>query len=285
MREIEISKLRGTRLPQSTFMFTLEGGFHVLAPFVGRKIEKAERWKPIPDTETHFPSGSQDLDRVLGGGYTKGSYVILEADTAVPIEAIRLFELPLACNFISQSRGVAIIPSGGTDSEEIRKLITPYVGEEAFAKYVRIYEEVQPGKNQLKPWIALMKGGATNLERDAAAWRQVQMGLRESTGQPVLALVGFDTLESRYAENSEKLFSEIGLAITECKAQGNLTLAVARPGLRITQRALNMVDWHLRLMERYGCILFYGVKPRTGIYAIDCDVSSGYPTLRLVPMV
>ena len=285
MRELELSKLRGTRLPQFTFMFTLEGGFHILTPFSAKMPKEVGKWKPIPDSETRFSTGSQDLDRVLSGGYPKGSYIVLEADTNVPLDAIRLFELPLALNFLSQGRGVCIMPSGGTDSKEVRELTVPYLEEGVFDKYARVYEEMRPGKDQLKPYIALMRGGATNLERDSAAWAQVQVGLRESTGQPVLSLIGCDMLESRYAENPEKLFGEMGLMVLECRAQGNLSLAVARSGLRITQRMLNMVDIHLRLIERHGCILLLGVKPRVGIYAIDCDVSNGYPTLMLIPMV
>jgi KaiC/GvpD/RAD55 family RecA-like ATPase len=285
VREIEIAKLRGTKIKQSIHMFTLEGGFNIMLPFKVKTLEKPEKWKPIPDREGYFSTGSPDLDKVFGGGYPRGSYVILEADMNVPLSAICLFEFPLALNFLAQGRGVAILPSGGTDSEEIKQFLTSYIGEELFNKLVRIYEEVKPGKNQLKPYIALMRGGATNLERDVAAWMQTIINLREETGKPVLQLFGYDTLESKYAENLEKLFNQIGTDITECKAQESLALAVARPGLRITQRALNMVDTHLRLIERYGCILFYGVKPRTGVYAVECDVSKGYPMLKLTPMV
>ena len=285
IREIEIIKLRGTRIQQSIYPFTLEGGFHVLPLFNVVKPEKAERWKPIPDSEKHFSTGSQDLDRALNGGYERGSYVILEADTNVPLDAIRLFELPLILNFLSQKRGVAIMPAGGTSSDGIIKMIKPYIEEEIINRCLRIYEEVKPAKEQFKPYIVLMRGGATNLERDAAAWAQVKINLMEATGQPVLTVVGYDTYESRYSEAPEKLFSEIGMQITECKAHGNLTLAVARPGLNITQRVLNMVDRHLRLIERNGSIFFYGVKPRTWLYHVSCHPTKGWPHMKLTPIV
>jgi len=285
IREIEILKLRGTRIQQSTYPFTLEGGFHVLPLFNVVKPEKAERWKPIPDSETHFSTGNEDLDRVLDGGYERGSYVILEADTNVPLDAIRLFELPLILNFLSQNRGVAVMPAGGTSSDDIIKMIRPYIEEDVINRCLRIYEEVKPAKEQFKPYIALMRGGATNLERDAAAWAQVQINLMEATGKPVLTVVGYDTYESRYAEAPEKLFSEIGVQVTECKAHGNLTLAIARPGLSITRRALNMVDRHLKLIERNGSIFFYGVKPRTWLYHVNCHPTKGWPHMKLTPIV
>ena len=107
----------------------------------------------------------------------------------------------------------------------------------------------------------------------------------EATGQPILNVVGYDTYESRYAEAPEKLFNEIGIQVTECKARGNLTLAIARPGLNITQRALNMVDKHLKLLERNGSIFFYGVKPRTWLYHVNCHPTRGWPHMKLTPIV
>jgi hypothetical protein len=285
IREIEILKLRGTRIQQPAYPFTLDGGFRVLLPFSVVKPDKPEMWKPIPDSETHFSTGSEDLDKALGGGYEKGSYVILEADTNVPFTAIDLFLMPLMLNFLSNKRGIAILPPCGISSRDILNDLEPYVGIDVIKRYLRIYEEVKPSIQQFEPYIALMRGGATNLEKDAAAWTQVQINLKERTGQPILTVIGYDTYESRYSEAPEKLFNEIGVQITECRAQGNLTVAVARPGLHITQRALNMVDRHLKLIERNGFIFFYGVKPRTGLYHVSCHPTKGWPHLKLTLIV
>jgi hypothetical protein len=285
IRELEILKLRGTRIHQTKYYFTLEGGFHILPTFKIVKSNNFNKWCPIPDSDTHFSTGNEDLDKVLGGGFERGSYVILEADLDVPIEAFRLFELPLILNFLSQNRGVAILPEGGSSASEIVRMLEPFIELDIINKYLRIYEDIKPSIEQFAPYIALMRGGAANLERDAAAWAQVQINLREFTKQPILIVVGYDTYESKYAEVPERLFSEIGTQVTECKAQGNLTLAIAKPGLRITQRVLNMVDKHLRLIEKNGYIFFYGVKPRTGLYHVNCHPVKGWPCLKLTPIV
>ncbi len=284
IRELEILKLRGTRIPDPVHLFTLEEGFNILPVFNITKVREQRSWNPIKDPRGFFSTGNVDLDNVLHGGFRRGSYVILEAETNVPLSAIRLIELPLILNFLSQGRGVAIVPPGGTDSEQIHEMIQPYIPREIINSNLKIYEEIKPEKDQSKPYIALMRGGATNLERDSAAWSKIQMELMERTRKPILIVVGYDTLESRYAEVPEKLFSEIGVHITECRAQGNLTLAIARPGLRITKRALNMVDIHLRLIERNGRIFLYGVKPRTRLYHVDCHPEIGWPYMRLTLM-
>ncbi|HIE14328.1 TPA: hypothetical protein EYP70_03555 [Candidatus Bathyarchaeota archaeon] len=68
IREIEKMKLRRTRIQQSTYPLALEGDFHILPLFNVMKPWKAERWKPIPDSETCFSTGSGNLDRMLSGG-------------------------------------------------------------------------------------------------------------------------------------------------------------------------------------------------------------------------
>ncbi|HKM50342.1 MAG TPA: hypothetical protein VJZ75_04105, partial [Candidatus Bathyarchaeia archaeon] len=92
-------------------------------------------------------------------------------------------------------------------------------------------------------------------------------------------------LENLYARNIEKLSREIGHAIAQNRTFGNLTIATARPGLNITPNALNLVDLHLRLIERDGAVLFHGIKPRIGLHAVDVDNTSEQMSMRLTPMV
>ena len=42
-----------------------------------------------------------------------------------------------------------------------------------------------------------------------------------------------------------------------------------------------MVDWHIKLSKEDGVVLLQGIKPFTNIYAVDCDVSLGYPVMKL----
>ena len=77
----------------------------------------------------------------------------------------------------------------------------------------------------------------------------------------------------------------IGEAIAQNKLVGNFTLAVSRSDLELTRRVLDIVDWHLQLIERNGYEFLRVVKPiRTEIFAVDADVTDGTPKLKLTPM-
>ena len=105
LRNLTIIKMRGTRIYESTGFFTLNSGFQLINHSTPKPaISKPETWKPIKDSNSEFSTGSKDLDSLLGGGYPKGQYVLLEAERNVPIDVIRLFEYPLTWNFLSQQR-------------------------------------------------------------------------------------------------------------------------------------------------------------------------------------
>ena len=85
-REIEIKKLRGIEISQHKYPFTLKGGeFQSFKPFERRGIEKQRRAELVPNTETHLSTGISDLDKILGGGFKKGSFNIIEAGDNISI--------------------------------------------------------------------------------------------------------------------------------------------------------------------------------------------------------
>jgi hypothetical protein len=75
--------------------------------------------------------------------------------------------------------------------------------------------------------------------------------------------------------------NEVGTAIAQNRSAGDLTMALARPNLSILGNVIAMVDWHIKLSKKDGVLLLQGLKPYTNVYAVDCDVSLGYPVMTL----
>jgi len=285
-RTLDVRKMRGTRLSESNAFFTLNDGLQIIRPPATPRPAKSESWKVIQDTKSRFSTGSSDLDALVDGGYPEGRYVLLEADANVPIDVVNLFVLPLAWNFLSQGRGVLFLPVLGADGEEIKKLLTEHVHTEVFAKQVRVFEQAKEGKDQTAPYLIVGGNPEDPLQHIEELLNKTSLKLRKDTGQPVLRIIGYPALESLYAGQIDLLFKEIGSEIAINRSLGNLTLAIARPGLQITPRVLNIVDWHIRLIERNGCVFCHVVKPKpTPHAAVERAIYNGYQTLRLIPMV
>lgn len=287
-RIMEVRKMRGTKLVKRRLPFTIDGGLRALETRIIRP-EHPTKWKPIPARDSVISTGCPDLDRVLGGGFPRGAYAVLEVDTDVSLDELRLFTHGMTMNFLSQGLGVLFVPVGGADANEIVGHIGPYLRPEDL-HLLRVAEELKVEQMSTKEvtipsYVVLMKGGRNNIDVDTYALYDTLAELKRlSDNKPVLRIMGYDTMESKYAEVPDKLYNEIGFAIMRTRAAGDLTIGIARPTLSMLPKVLDMVDWHLKLWKVDGTLVFEGVKPTTRPLAVQCDCSEGYPRARLVEL-
>jgi hypothetical protein len=58
---------------------------------------------------------------------------------------------------------------------------------------------------------------------------------------------------------------------------------IARPVMpHIIERLAPIADIYLKMIREHGCILFYGIKPRTPLYAIQLKPDKTPPTPDLI---
>jgi KaiC/GvpD/RAD55 family RecA-like ATPase len=294
-RELEIRKMRGTRLKTKNAIYTIDNGFRVLTTRLRTPVE-AKRWKPIPDFGGLISTGSRDFDAILGGGFPSGSFFVVEIATDVQIAEMRLITRSISLNFINQGRGTMVVPTGGVDSKGIMGAWGPYTTDEEFESYVRIQEPLpafgtQRPKRPLPPYIIpgkLAEGAGEESEIDVSS-RSFDVAYDElkarTANQPILQNIGFDNLEASYARFPERLLSAVATAIVQTRLCGDVTMGLAKSNLSFLGKLLSMVDWHIKLTKKDGVLLLQGIKPYTNIYAVDCDVSQGYPVMKLTILI
>jgi len=277
-RELEVLKMRGVPIPEVQAVFTLKGGFRVFAPFKARPIERPSRFRPRPDPEGYFSTGSRDLDEVLGGGYPRGSLVLIEVDGRVSIPQYQLVMAPTASNFIAQGRGVIIIPSMGVDPAiaKRRALEAGFTIDESNSLQrvcVRYFPELRS-----EPYVVVFKG--ESVSEDYEKYASVAVELRKRTRQPLLHIVGVDTLVDTYGEKEALWLMRIGLAIS--RMTGDLIMVLLKPGYpRVAEVLGAAADVYLKVTREHGTVLVYGVKPRTNVYVLEMDTTEGYPMPKL----
>jgi len=283
LRDLELVKLRGTELAERKLVFTLKGGFRAFPPFKPKPLKERKRFQPIKDSLTHFSTGCRELDELLGGGLPKGASVLLELSEKLSTLDYHLILLPIMLNFGIQGRGVLLIPSTGIGAELTREIALGYgATEDEINRLLRVYETPTPGKDQKKPYIAVIEG--KDASKDYQEYLKLESKLAHETGQPVMSVAGADTLVRRYDEKgAESLYGEESTKIRQRKSLG---IAIVKPGYeQLAQKLSSMVETHLRLLREHGCLLIYGIKPRTSLYAVEMDISKGYPLPRLTPIV
>jgi len=283
LRELELVKVRGTRLAQRKLVYTLEGGFKAFPPFKPKLVMEPKRFQPIPDPPEKYSTGSGDLDEALGGGVPRGSLTLLDVDEKVTTLQYHLFVAPMAANFVLQGRGLIDITPSGVDPFIFRKYFFIYGGaEEDFNRYVRIIGTSSILKPKPLPRIITVKGGEWREDLDKVL--RISNRLRVETGQPILSIVGVDTLITLYGEeHSEEI---LNLAATWARRVDAAVIAVIKAGRKkLSKRLSALADVHLRLTRENDCLLLSNIKPGTALYAVEMDVSKGYPLPKLTPIV
>jgi KaiC/GvpD/RAD55 family RecA-like ATPase len=278
VRELEVLKARGMAIAEPRLFFTIREGFKAFRPFRHVSAEQPRRFKPVPDTSTHFSTGVKDLDEVLGGGYPKGSMVLVEIDEKASMRYDYIV-LPTMWNFLAQGRGVFIVPPPGVEYTTIRDAFA--LGgfrEEELAEFVRIFiREVA----EAKTGPCVIPIGGRDFESDLLKYDAVGRELRRKSGRgSMLYLFGMDTIADWYGEKGAYTATRI---VASVAARGkHLGMMLLKPGTPMLSKLVGAVaDVHLRVTKEGGCAFVYGIKPRTPLYVMELDTSEGYPMPKL----
>jgi len=282
VRTFQISKLRGFDIKVSEYVFSLMGGnfrYHDPSPFV--YDGELSEWTPRQDKEGLFSTGSESIDVLLGGGLPRGSTVMLEIGTNVPQIVYETFIKSMTANFLSHGRNVMIVPFGGMDIHRFEREMYVYVGKEIFDTFAKVVVSTDVEGLQKKPYIVPMR--YDDLDQDWREYQQAYNRLREASGSATLEVIGMDTQEARYGEEAYKKM--LPTSSEQTKREGNLAIRISRPGLEsVNQRAINVADVHLRMVEKDGVTLLCGIKPYTGMFVAKPVVEDGVIRLQTFPI-
>jgi hypothetical protein len=283
-REVEILKMRGTKIGREVLMYTIsKHGFEaVTSSWVHPRSPKM--WKPIPDSGHLLSSGSPDMDRVIGGGFPRGSYVLLEVESNVAFEEFRVLSDGICLNFISQGRGVIVSATSGQARDGLGKAFEPYLGAGSVERYLEVVDYNITARKPGAPGMLV----TDVLDDQGYQGRvgEVYASLKEiSGGKPLFHWVGYDTLASSFAViPDEKVVHQIGFNISENWNGKDLTFVLARPSLKIRDTISDIVNWHMKIWKKDGVVLIQGVKPETRVYATSSCTDTGYPVLSLTEL-
>jgi len=285
LREVRVVKLRGVDLVEDRFIFTLSDRIKVFPQFSIPEVEGYRFAQPPEDlSKDIYSTGIRDLDRIVGG-YRRGSTVVLEVDPRIKdIEYQLSLLLPLEYSFISKCRPLIVVPSLTVAPSDTVFYGKHYFGysDEKLEELLRIVGVGLGGGEAEHPCLITVEG--RDIHED---YRMLLEYLDKFLmgKMPPLTVIGMDTLISTYGlEDSTRI---IHLSIRRAQLTGGLNLIVARsiPIYRRVQETLPSISHtYLRLTREHGVLLLYGVKPRTGIYGVELDLSGGSIETKLTPV-
>ncbi|MEM3725396.1 MAG: ATPase domain-containing protein [Candidatus Bathyarchaeia archaeon] len=292
IREIEIKKMRGTRVERQKFLCTMHKGFKVFKPFNLKEIEKLEnlpKFEATRGTKTHYPSGIPELDEILGGnGYPRGASVLFELGENVPLDALFAVLAPTAANFIMRNRGLMVVPPLAYGPDDVKKIVASFTGEEQFEKCAMVTAFPNPLVDASKPYVILWKDPVVEKldpVENFNLYIEYSMALASRLGKNVMHILNADNITYMVWGGGPLVASAIGRSTIANNAGKDLMVYVAMPSFpEVTKILSDTLHMHFKIEEKNGAIILYGKKPKTTIYVVEPDPSRGC-RVRLTPML
>ena len=107
---------------------------------------------------------------------------------------------------------------------------------------------------------------------------------REMHHNPILFFLGLDKLENMY--DMKEVVRELSDHMAYLKGEeGDITLAFIREGQALSKILSHFADkhWKVRLINK--ALVIYGIQPESEFQLINNDLSKGYISLNLTPLV
>jgi len=282
VRELQIEKMRGTRMTETRFPFTLHNGFKIFQPFEVSEVGERKRFKPIPNEGERFSTGCEEFDQIIGGGLPRGGMTLFEFGKNIPRAIPLLFLYPIMANFASQGMASIILPSSGDNAESIYNIAKMLLfTDEEINSFLRIMEKFRSYLKRDEKYIISLNSQTEEEQYEKGA--KLRQELKKETGKPVLEFLGLDTAEAALGKNLKGILDRI---VTDIRIEDNLLILTSKPEVGEAARyASNMADVHINLIYESGVVLFYGIRPRTSFYVVEMDCSKGYRLPKFTPIL
>ncbi len=279
VRELTIQKLRGCSLERQRHLYTLAGGrLTSFLPTNFRPGAEPSAWSVVPGLNGDFLStGSRDLDRVLGGGFHRGSINLLEVGRGVPNNTATLFAINAAANFLCQSHAVFWLPTRDLSGARIRQAMEAYVDPRVLDDNLRILEVFVQAGREHPAWMI-------PAERDRLAdyirWDMIRH-LVKAGRPPVLHIMSYDALEAKSSRATEDLAEHY----SGIKEHRNVDLSIVKSSVDVLPKIADFASTHIRLEKVDGTVVAYGEKPHTGVFHVSLPSPGKAPEILLTPLV
>nr|MDO8079298.1 gas vesicle protein GvpD [Candidatus Freyarchaeota archaeon] len=294
LRKLYIEKVRGKRIENPMYLFTLKDGRFtcfekgIQINFTNQKFSKGEKEKG-----KKIPSLISELDNILGGGFERGTFNIFDIGDKVGLNHAYVC-VPMFLNLVIQGIPVFSIPSKGIFSTDVVKrgpsisLSETFISslDEGTLKYLSKYFCVilpssHTTPNKIEMYRTYFLEGKDYKEDINNFIDFASKILDEVQADTLLVTMASDTMEYIYGTNG--LLKIIQTWMDRIK-QINGIMALFQFGHETLRLQTHLASNYFRIENIGGNIVFYGEIPKTKMYVAALDILKGHIQTRLVPI-
>jgi hypothetical protein len=292
IREIFLSKLRGVMINKPSYIYSLNNGIFrsydsykpaefittVKSSIAFNKIEHL--FQSLPE-DHYIASGYPELDITLGGGFPKKSIILIELDSDINARVIMTFLARIMSNFVRMCSPILLQPIDEVDPKAVMAYLEPYLSTNSERGLVKIFLPSSKAKGSCD-YNGTSRSKWDAFEKQFEFFHDVITKTRqEYPNKLLLNIMGGEMFQKmqNYGEiNGIDLMPFI-------KANTDLSIVVVRHSQDVGERLAGVSDMHVRFTMINGTLFLQSLVPHTYLHAIVIDISSGYPKIKLEPIV
>ncbi|MCI4331518.1 MAG: hypothetical protein L3K19_06695 [Thermoplasmata archaeon] len=246
------------------------------------------QWTAIADPADRYSTGIPAFDRLIGGGFGRGTYNLIHTDETIEPADRRLFMTPMFLNFLYQSRGIMAVLPARESPHDFRAHLTRWVTRRRFDTRVRIVDYV--GEDSEAPYVVPLRISnrvESTRRTDALRTKQIKQmveaerAVQGARKRPFIEMVSIEILET--VAGPETAARMLLHGTKRGRMVGNLVLGLLRPGLHCADGARSMADTELALHRDEIGLTVRGIRPAFSSHLVVADLAKGVPHVALVP--
>lgn len=291
IREILLSKLRGVRINRPSYIYTLNNAiFRSCNPFqptkfiinIDSKIFKKRQEKLAPlYNGSYITSGYLKLDAELGGGFQKGSIVLVETDADVTVRTTISFLAKMMYNFVGTCNPILFGPTGIFEPSIVIAYLKSYLHANPKNELVKILWPSNRVEHSVSEYIIPYQ--KWNSKRRFEYFQHAVLKVKQEN--PNKLLLNITGIETNHKVKSFEKKDHIQEILSFIRENIDLSLFVTQRSENIQESLYDVYDIHIRLRIINGSLFLQLLGTDSPLYEMINDTSSGYPKIELEPMV
>ena len=279
VREIFLSKLRGIRINRPLYTFSLNYSFfHSYEHYNPSEFFNLENFflskhidKNFLKNNSHFATGYDELDEILGGGFPIGCTVSIELDPHVNAKIALAFLSKIMLNFISSQNSLLFQPFEKTSLEALTKYQKSLGLQKDLINIIPI--AVQTKKTPTD----------TNVTKQTEQIQQeISKIKKKSQKKMLLSILSADTLKLISKIDPDKNDLEL---LSQIKSNSDLTVFISRRLVNNRHTFVSEIaDIRLSILEVDGAMFLQSETPWSNLYSIVVQSEKGH-SIKLEPIV
>ena len=299
IRELTLTKLRGIRINKFCYIFSLNNGtfksYGVSDPsdFMINRWSNGDQsnnaspervkldvhaYKSDPTKLNYIRSSYKSLDAALGGGFPKKSIVFLHAHPDVSTKALSLFLACIISKILEDGNPILLHKTREIDAELIRGYVRTH-SSSSKTDLLKIISQFLPGDLQEESELRSQKSreskGLPGSIRNALVKTR-----RNYPDRLLVNMMGLHACHEicGYGEKDGSF------CVRNDFSQADLTFLI---GSQAPSDDSKVFDYDIHLSVQYvrGTLVMLSIVPETHPYAIVVERSSGYPIVKLEPLI